>query len=281
MDYARLEGVAMAGKSSAGATGPDLPPGRKALAEAIAALYEHLAVRTLVEASELLALEGWRKDPSEISRYRSGRRKPPIGFVIALHKLAADQAAPASVAFSPTELHTLHAAAEATFCQNCGPALRENQRLRGENSRLLARQPSMDSPPSTSAEGSNPAALSRPAPLPVPRRAGDRQRKARDVAAAQQLATSTASLRRNGQIGHAVALIQDTSASLSPLESAAAIALLRGGQDDLADTAIGINGRSRVERDVMRIAVELHALGLPDDAGAILRAALAHAPAQT
>ncbi|PVC70661.1 hypothetical protein DBP18_20040 [Streptomyces sp. CS081A] len=101
------------------------------------------------------------------------------------------------------------------------------------------------------------------------------------MAAAQQLATTAASLRVSGQIGHAVALIQDTSASLSPLESAAAIALLRGGQDDLADTAIGINGRSRAEGDVMRIAVELHALGLPDDAGAILRAALAHVPAQT
>ncbi|MFE9737992.1 hypothetical protein [Streptomyces sp. NPDC006477] len=101
------------------------------------------------------------------------------------------------------------------------------------------------------------------------------------MAAAQQLAATTAALRGSGQIGHAVALIQDTSASLSPLESAAAIALLRDGQDDLADTVIGINGRSRAEGDVMRIAVELHALGLPDDAGAILRAALAHMPAQT
>ncbi|MEV6245444.1 hypothetical protein AB0M38_04460 [Streptomyces sp. NPDC051742] len=101
------------------------------------------------------------------------------------------------------------------------------------------------------------------------------------MTAAQQLATSTSTLHGSGQIGHAVALIQDTAASLSPLESAAAIALLRDGQDDLADTVIAINGRSRAEEDVMRIAVELHALGLADDAGAILRAALAHTPAQT
>ncbi|MGW3555895.1 hypothetical protein ACWDNT_00725 [Streptomyces sp. NPDC000963] len=282
MNYGKFRGVAMAGKSTAGmTTRADLPPGRKALAEAVTDLYGHLAVRTLAEASELLAVEGWRKDPSEISRYRRGSRKPPIGFVVALHKLAAERAAPDEVLFSPAKLRALHAAAEATFCQNCGPALRENQRLRGENSRLLARQPSTDSPQLTSAEGSNPAALTRRTPLPVPRETGDRQRRARDVAAAQQLAASAASLRKSGQIGHAVALIQDTSTSLSPLESAAAIALLRGGQDDLADTAIGINGRSRAERDVMRIAVELHTLGLPDDAGAILRAALAHAPAQT
>ncbi|MFC7920709.1 hypothetical protein [Streptomyces cinereoruber] len=269
----------MARKSSAGTTRLDLPPGRKALAEAIAALYEHLAVRTLAEAAALLE-DGWRKDPSEISRYRNGRRKPPIGFVIALHKLAAERAAPDAVLLSPAELRALHAAAEATFCQNCGPALRENQRLRRENSRLLACQPSTGSPQPASAEGSNPAALTRRTPLPVPRETGDRQRKARDVVAAQQLAASTVSLRKSGKIGHAVALIQDTSTSLSPLESAAAIALLRGGQDDLADTAIGINGRSRAEWDVMRIAVELHALGLPDDADAILRAALAHVPAQ-
>ena len=101
------------------------------------------------------------------------------------------------------------------------------------------------------------------------------------MAAAQQLATSAAALHRRGQIGYAVALIQDASTSLTPLESAASIALLRDGQDDLAETAIGINGRSRAEEDVMRIAVELHALGLPDDAGAILRAALARTPAQT
>ncbi|MFI8911927.1 hypothetical protein ACIGW4_09950 [Streptomyces sp. NPDC053513] len=238
-------------------------------------------MRTLTEASELLALEGWRKDPSEISRYRSGRRKPPLGLVLLLHKLAAEQAAPDPVAFSPTELRTLHAAAEATFCQNCGPVLRENQRLRGENSRLLARQPSTSSPPPAFAEGSNPAVLTRRTPLPVPRPTGDRQRRERDVAAAQQLAASAAALHKSGHIGYAVALIQDTSRSLSPLESAAAIALLRNGQDDLADTAIGINGRSRAEEEVMRIAVELHALGLPDDAGAILRAALARTPAQT
>ncbi|MER5205948.1 hypothetical protein [Streptomyces sp. NPDC002825] len=101
------------------------------------------------------------------------------------------------------------------------------------------------------------------------------------MAAAHQLAASAAALYRRGKAGYAVALIQHASTSLTPLESAASIALLRDGQDDLADTAIGISGRSLAEEDVMRIAVELHALGLPDDAGAILRASLARPPAQT
>lgn len=271
----------MAERSVAGAARTDLPPGRRALAQAVAVLYRHLAVETLAQASELLAADGWQKDPSEISRYRSGRRKPPIEFVLLLHRLAVKRAAPNTVVISTAELRDLHAAAEATLCRNCSPLRSENERLRSENSRLLDHQATPRSPQPASAGGRNPAGSAPHGPLPVPLPAGDRQRRARDVAAAQQLATSATSLHRRGQIGYAVALIQDASTSLTPLESAASIALLREGQDDLAETAIGINGRSRAEEDVMRIAVELHALGLPDDAGAILRAALARTPAQT
>lgn len=258
-----------------------LPPGRKALAHAVAALYGQLNVGTLAEAAVLLAEQGWRKDPSEISRYRSGRRKPPIAFVLLLRGLAVERTDPGTAVISEGELHDLHSSAEATLCRHCGPLRKENEHLRSENGRLRRRQPhTVPSPPGTD-EASNPAAPETLTPLPVPPEALDRQRRARDVAAAQQLASTAVSLREQGEIGYAVALIQDTSASLTPMESAAAIALLRDRQNDLADTAIGINGRSRADDEVMRIAVELHALGLPDDAGAILRASLARTPAQT
>ncbi|MFF8804875.1 hypothetical protein [Streptomyces omiyaensis] len=244
-------------------------------------LYEHLGVRNLAEAAELMEARGWRKDPSEISRYRSGKRKPPFGFLEQLHGLAAERTAPEAAWPALAELRKLHADAEATFCRNCRDIRQENQLLREENSRLLA-------DPATGSHASLPGSRSRSmltgsipsTALPVPRTLRDRQRAARDVAAAQQLAASASRLHGSGQTGYAIALLQDSAGSLTPLESAASIALLRERQEDLAETAIGIHSRSRADRDIMEIAVELHSFGLPEAADALLRAAITRAPAR-
>ncbi|MGW1009759.1 hypothetical protein ACWD4X_06870 [Streptomyces termitum] len=255
--------------------GGDLPPGRRALSEALWVLYGHLRVKTLAEAAQLLDASGWKKDPSEISRYRNGRRKPPFSFIERMHELAARRAAPGAALPSLSELRKLHTDAEATLCRNCEVSRQENDRLREENSRLLSRQ----APEPRAKADSIPAKSGPPVTLPVPPAAGDRQRDARDVAAAHQLADSALDLHTSGRTGYAVSLLQDSASSLTPLESAAAIALLRGTQDDLAETVIGIHSRSRTSRDVMQIAVELHSFGLPQDAHALLQAALSHPPA--
>ncbi|MFE1550497.1 hypothetical protein [Streptomyces sp. NPDC058718] len=252
----------------------DLPPGRQALAGAIATLYRHLAVATLAEASDLLASRNWRKDPSEISRYRSGARKPPLGFVEQLHAAAVEKAGLQAVGMSLGNVRQIHAAAEPTLCRDCAPLRRENAHLRTENGRLLAHQKPVESRVPAASYAGLPADPVSTTPLPVPSGSGDRQRSARDIAAARQLAATVADFHGDGQTSHAVSWLQDASVSLSPLESAASIALLRQQEARLADTAIGIHGRNRPEKDVILIALELYEFGLPDDAGALLRAAV-------
>ncbi|MFC9588306.1 hypothetical protein ACFTUC_00585 [Streptomyces sp. NPDC056944] len=257
----------------------DLPPGRLALADTIATLYRHLAVSSLAEACQLLASRSWQKDPSELSRYRSGGRKPPIGFVEQLHALAVKKAGAEIVGLGLDDVRRIHAAAEPTLCRTCTPLRQENARLQRENSRLITHQRTA-APRSPKAD--RPVPHTTPvstAPLPVPARPGDRQRSARDIAAAQQLVATAADFHGSGQTSHAVSWLQEASASLSPLESAASIALLRQQGTLLADTAIGIQGRSRPEKDVILIALELYEFGLPEDAGALLRAAVKQGPA--
>ncbi|WP_282695557.1 hypothetical protein [Streptomyces sp. CC208A] len=261
-------------------TGSDVPPGRQALAKAVCVLYGRLAVKNLAEAAELLESRGWKKDPSEISRYRNGRRKPPLGFLEQLHGLATERTELGAVWPTLAELKELHAAAEATLCRNCHEVRQENQLLREENSRLLAHTVLGPRPEPLGSSGSILAGSIPSTALPVPRTPGDRQSSARDVAAARQLATSASRLHGNGQTGHAVALLQDVARALTPLESAASIVLLRDEQNDLAETAIGIHSRSRADKDIMQIAVELHSFGLPEEADALLRATIAQAPAQ-
>ncbi|BAU83531.1 hypothetical protein SLA_2608 [Streptomyces laurentii] len=253
-------------------TSTGLPPGRQRLADAIAELYKLLGELTLAQVSELLAAKNWRKDPSELSRYRSGRRKPPFTFVRQLHALALERAGSDAVATLPLDkLRQIHTAAESTLCPSCGPLRIENGQLRTEISRLASSQEDTDSEPANNA---GPHASTDATPLPVPSGLGDRQRSAHDVSAARQVAMAATRLHKSGKTDHAVSWLQDVSTSLTPLESAASIVLLREGEGRLADTAVNIHGRTRAERDVLRIALELFEMGLDQDARAILRAAV-------
>ncbi|MFF8290342.1 hypothetical protein ACF068_14090 [Streptomyces sp. NPDC016309] len=256
----------MTAKALEGRISAELPPGRRDLAVALSTLYRLVSVATLEEAAELLASKEWRKDPSEISRYCRGRRVPPWGFIEALHSLAVERAGSQAVAYTLVQLRALHHAAEPRICGTCTPMRRELERLRHENSRLLA---SVPSPLGRAAGGTGASAPLLPVPLP----AGDRQQTARDIAAARQLAATALDLLGKGQISHALSWLQDASSALSPLESAASIALLREEQEQLANAAISIHGRRRNTEEIIRIALQLHEYGLPDDAGALLRAA--------
>ncbi|MFE5948051.1 hypothetical protein [Streptomyces sp. NPDC056480] len=267
IDYS-LQGSVMTSMGSGSKKRADLPPGREALASLITSLYQNLAVASLTQAAELLASRNWRKSPSEISRYRSGGRKPPLGFVEQLHALAVERAGAQAVGHALAQVRRIHAAAEPTLCRACSPLREENERLRSENSRLIASQKS-----GASRTPFADRTVEEVTPLPVPQTSGDRQRSARDIAAARQLASTAADLHGSGQTSHAVTWLHDVSASLTPLESAASIALLRQKEGQLADTAIGIHGRTRPERDVILIALELYEFGLADDAGALLKAA--------
>jgi chromosome segregation ATPase len=71
------------------------------------------------------------------------------------------------------------------------------------------------------------------------------------------------------------ALLRHSVEVLSPAETAALVCVLREGQlDELARTLIHIYGRDNPDLHVMRAAAQLHRHGAPDDAAALLRAAL-------
>ncbi|GAA2234432.1 helix-turn-helix transcriptional regulator [Streptomyces nogalater] len=120
------------------------------------------------------------------------------------------------------------------------------------------------------------AAQDASAQLPVPRRPGDRQLSTRDMSAARQLVAQAEELDGSGREDLAFTLLrQGTTELLTPAETALVVVELRYRQRDrLADDLIHVYGRDQEDQDVMAVALELHEKGAPDDAGAVLRAAL-------
>ncbi|MFF5855609.1 helix-turn-helix domain-containing protein [Streptomyces sp. NPDC012751] len=114
------------------------------------------------------------------------------------------------------------------------------------------------------------------AQLPVPRRPRDRQLSTKDVSATRQLVTQAEELDSSGREDLALTLLrQSTTELLTPAETALVVTELRYRERDrLADDLIHVYGRDQENQDVMAVALELHEEGAPDDAGAILRAAL-------
>ncbi|MFJ9421575.1 hypothetical protein [Streptomyces sp. NPDC101249] len=113
-------------------------------------------------------------------------------------------------------------------------------------------------------------------PLPVPRQRGDRQRSEKERLAARQLADHATELDLAGNDGIALTILrQATTEVLSPAETALVVVELRQRRrDHLAEDLIHVYGRDQGDRDVMTVAMELHAEGAVDDAGAVLQAAL-------
>ncbi|MFJ4636315.1 hypothetical protein ACIP69_11825 [Streptomyces hygroscopicus] len=260
-------------------TGPkiseEVPPGRRALAQVLNSLYGHLGV-TLKEVAKPLAPRGYKKDVSELSRYRSGQRLPQRGFVIALHQTAAERAGGEdALGITLDDVLEVYVAAEQRPCQVCPDLHHRIRRLRSRHRRLMrANRRLLESKAGLEAELAD--ARRGTALLPVPPQQGDRQQRAYDVVAAKQMAAMTARLDSPDGDGSeaAVAMLRESAEVLTPLESAASLAVLRQEhQDQLADTFIQIYGRDQPEKQVIQAALELHQYGMPDDAGAMLRAA--------
>ncbi|WP_326582503.1 hypothetical protein OG889_28015 [Streptomyces sp. NBC_00481] len=111
--------------------------------------------------------------------------------------------------------------------------------------------------------------------LPVPPRRGDRQQSNPEKRAALSVARQAEALQSGGRQDGALALLRHSAEVLSPAEAAALVYVLREGQlDELAGTLIHIYGRDNPDPDVMRAAAQLHQHGAPDDAAALLQAAL-------
>ncbi|MFF4490886.1 helix-turn-helix domain-containing protein [Streptomyces sp. NPDC001544] len=154
--------------------------------------------------------------------------------------------------------------------QRCDRSKTERDRLREENARLSilvtesARHAGLESGPAVTA-------TSEPSPLPVPRQQGDRQRSIADERAARNIAIKADALQASGRQGSTVSLMHHAVRTLSHAEVAALLCLLRHQQEsELADNLIHIYGRDQSHQDVVRVALELHERGAPDDAGALL-----------
>ncbi|MDX3113504.1 hypothetical protein [Streptomyces scabiei] len=113
------------------------------------------------------------------------------------------------------------------------------------------------------------------AQLPVPPRRGDRQLSNPEQRAALSVALQAGALQNGGRQDRALSLLRHSAEVLSPAETATLMFVLRESQlDDLAGTLIHIYGRDNSDPDVMQAAARLHQHGAPDDAAALLQAAL-------
>ncbi|MFI5809101.1 hypothetical protein [Streptomyces sp. NPDC051561] len=251
---------------------PDLPDGRRRLAETLKSLYQHIrpVAPSLRALQRLLLTEhGYAVNRGGLSRYFNGRVVPDRRFGEVLYAAASKAAGkPASVGFTLEEVWEAHDQAEPTssICKECPDLRRQNDTLRKENGTLLKEQAGLLQ--------SLASAHQRSTPPPVPLRGGDRRRFRSDIEGAKHIAKSAAILHYRGKRDAALAMLMDTAGALTPLESAASIAVLRAERDtQLADTLIHIYGDERTDSEIIEVALALHDQGMSGDAEAVLRSA--------
>ncbi|MFD7536388.1 hypothetical protein [Streptomyces sp. NPDC059819] len=254
---------------------PALPQGRQHLARTLGALHAQTGARTLNEIVSLLDARGYPTNTSAVSRYLNGGRVPPLRLVTVMYDLAlAAAGSEAGVGLTKDEAVTAHELAEPTLCSTCSTLRNDNEALRSENSglheenhRLRAAEAGLQEALAT--------ARRRSVSLPVPLKAGDRQRLASDVAGATKIASAAARFQQKGQVDAALAVLMDTAGRLTPLEAAVSLAALRSQQQpQLADSLGQMYAREHSEREVIQVALELHQRGMLDDVTSILRAAV-------
>lgn len=247
----------------------------------------------LLGDSMTAAARAGNTSPSVLSRYLSGARKPTAETLKGLHDKA-QQAARSSGAACPTwaefEEVVEKARAGSVRCDN--PPCEELQQRydafvakrrrhlmqTSQRKRLRMRsRAEAGSAASAAAFERPPSPKARKTVLPVPPVAGDRQHAAFQVPAALGLAKDVAALadgeREAGAGMSTLALLRQGAEVLTPLESAASAVLLHRQDPHLAASYLGMLGRDRPEKDVIRIAVALSDFGFTPGAEAILRTA--------
>ncbi len=246
---------------------------------------------------------------SSLSRFLSGRSVPALETLEFLYKTAsADAGGDDQVGMTLAELTELHAQTRAEHCGRClslqanadaaeAKAIslgRQLQRAEGRHAEAeenadklgtLRREVTALRTKASELEASlarlrairagleaRLAARTTAAPLPVPHRKGDRQRSARNEAAARNVAQQAAELTPGGRHEAALPVLRHTAETLSTAELATLLCLLRQQRnDEFADTLIHMYGRDQSHHDVVHAAVALHEHGAHEDAAALLR----------
>jgi hypothetical protein len=289
--------------------GSDVPPGKRALATELQRLCRLLALNPDGSApTQKQAADRLPVSDTSLSRFLSAAYLPGIAIVRALHAVASTDAGGVEKAgITLTDLEKLHSQAAAELCGDCvklrdevstlrqqaiesaieltavqkeAAALREEAAaLKREVQALKAREARTLKTSARRAiqagQRTRLAAQAGAALLPVPPQMGDRQQSNPEMRAALNIARQAEALQIGGRQDGALALLHHSAEVLSPAETATLVYVLREGQlDELAGTLIHIYGRDNPDPHVMRAAAQLHQHGAPDDAAALLQAAL-------
>ncbi|MFD4246579.1 hypothetical protein ACFWP3_34025 [Streptomyces sp. NPDC058525] len=250
-------------------SGKVLPEGRQIFLKVLNKVAAAVAADSQVELVRLLKVAGCPVNRGALSRYLRGERNPGRSFVEGLYRLAVQRAGSAdAVGLTWQEVVEAHGRVEfykKAKCSNC-------EFLEGEVAGLRA---ALDEPKAGSRRGAT-AAGSASASPPVPPRRGDRRREDSDVRAAERFAATAVELEGGGRSSEAVAAMSDAVGFLTPVEAAVAFASLEAGRHErLADSLGQMYVREREGRSIIRMALELHDRGMPEEATEILRWAAA------
>ncbi|MFE5679183.1 hypothetical protein ACFQ7B_24360 [Streptomyces erythrochromogenes] len=226
--------------------------------------------------AQMLAERGFEVSESSLTRYLKGDRRPDLGFVRALHGLAAERsgsARPAGIAWA--------AAAEAyervVWCKNCADLDDELEDLRRANEARAQSLADLAQEVAGLRKLSR-AVRRRAAHPPVPPSAGDRRSESSDADAARSFAATTAELYSSGRQQEAVTALGDAVRFLTAEEAVAVLEFLHAGlHTQLGQSLAQMIARERSAGTVIEVAVELKGRRMAGLADGILEAAAAGA----
>ncbi|MEV0849487.1 hypothetical protein AB0J21_27050 [Streptomyces sp. NPDC049954] len=275
-----------------------MTPERQNLRDAFQHLQALTGLRTAAEVISALRKRGYPVVKSAYSRYLSGRRTPDAGFAAALYGLAVERSGADRVGVSLEEVQAMREETlMKRCCASCRNTATENAALAAENEALRmeaellrgrleqAGLASVPRPGEELAVTASTTARATSTKLPVGQDSGDRQAAAAPdegnedggaapeshlalpavpQPAAEQLVRRITELSGHHAGGSqdgeaALALLLETTQSLTPAEMGATVRLLQeSGLDGLADSLLTAYARRRRASDVIHAALTLH-----------------------